>query len=186
MPKLIEPDQLSRGLGATEGTRDATRSVMALVTAVLALAVALVPSAMADRTFVRDPKGDSKCGPADDIRKAMAGHASRGRLKHVVWVQKAKPNFVPDIFIKVGKSKQPRYRVWGGFGVRAVMDNKTGEETGIVKVKRRRNRWTLLFHPSALGNPAAYSWAANTSAGSANHFTCDQAPRKRYKVHRLR
>jgi len=157
-------------------------------TIAVALVVALATTALANRVVVRDSAGDTRVckGPHLDIRSAIAGHASKGRLKHVVKVQRARSFAKPLIGIKVGKSKRIRYTVWGGFGAPQVVDNKKSEVTGGVKTKRRGNRWILLFHPRALGNPSEYRWQAFTYAGG-DCPNSDYAPnrKKGFRRHRL-
>ena len=153
-------------------------------TVAAAVVVALATTALADRTVVPDAKGDGKCsGPAWDIRKAIAGHAPGGRLKHVVRMRRAKSFPVPMILIKVKGSKGVRYEVDASARPPRVIDTRTREVTGKVKKKRGGNRWILLFHRSALGDPARYRWLATTGVGG--HAPCDRAPNKGFRPHRL-
>lgn len=170
------------------------RSALAGTAAAL-LAVALTSSALANRTVIRDSRGDTKvCGerahlPYVDIRKALAKHTKNGHLKHEIRVQNAnaQTRHYAYLLIKLGKAKNPRYAVWSDSipGEGSVVDLRREDIVGDARVVRRGNRIVYIFSAASLGDPRTYRWQATAFAGSGDCPNVDFAPNKHFRPHHL-
>ena len=143
------------------------------------LVLAGVPTGLASSGTFSDPRGDLDPPAASnsanyDIVRATEGHASKGRLVHTVSVAgsiadpaRAEP---PRLYIEDTASDAPngqaqcRYFVGRFEGRLGVFTCGYGDRVGSARITRTSSRTVrYVFSARAIGNPAAYRWAALTN-----------------------
>lgn len=151
------------------------RSTRAFLAGIAALVACVAGVALANTKTIQDPQ-DTK--GLIDIKSASAGHAKKGKLKHVIvfyadvppsgetgneylemW--KKKPHALPGV---PGAFRDAPYKVqMPQSGKRPVfMGGEEGTpitKTGTAKVTRKGNKLTIVFSRKAIGSPKhAYWW----------------------------
>ena len=175
----------------------------AALAALLVLAVAA--QSQANRQSVRDPVGDltspaAHCLADDDIRKASATHAKRGRiLKHTIklagpvtsGINSGQP---PVIFINTRGANRFDAVDWSLNGTRTYeyaigepgIFTARGRRVGqlaIYRVKEGKGKVVLGFKPTDIGSPKRYGWVAVIGCGTKADEV-DAAPNAGYREHR--
>lgn len=153
--------------------------------AIMGLVLVMAPGALGDRQVVHDSSGDmaEPFSPRADIRRAVAGHAAGGLLKHAI-VMKRRRAHVPEIQINTtgGRRSRPEFLVTG----RTVVELGTGDTVGSTTLRRPRpTTFVYVFHPDSIGNADSYGWRAAT-ASTLGGGGADLAPDSGYVAHRSR
>ena len=151
----------------------------------MGLVLVMAPGALADRQVVRDRSGDmaEPFSPRADIRRAVAGHAVGGLLKHAI-VMKRRRAHVPEIQINTtgGRRSRPEFLVTG----RTILELGTGDTVGSTTLRRPRpTTFVYVFDPDSIGNADSYGWRAAT-ASTLGGGGADLAPDSGYVAHRSR
>ena len=184
-----------------------SRSGWKLVALAALGALALGAQSQANRESVRDPVGDltspeAYCQGDDDIRKASAAHAKRGKvLKHTIKLAEPVTSGIdggipPVIFINtkgasrfdpvdwlINDTRTWEYQVQKN-GIFTKRNRRVGRPA-IYKVDERLGKVTLGFKPKNIGSPKRYGWVAVIGCGT-NADEVDSAPNSGYRKHRTR
>jgi hypothetical protein len=153
------------------------RSAAAGLAAGVALSLLVATVVLADTTKITDAKGDVQQGSVD-IKSALAGHTSTGKLRHVVVAYATfKTGQAPCIHIKTVHFKQDDFIICGD-GV--ILAAATGGTAGTATVTRPdQHTVQYVFTKKALDNPSKYRWRIVDA-----NFD-DAAPNQGYVVHDL-
>jgi hypothetical protein len=167
-------------MGGRGGRTDSPRVRIgtALAATFVALLV-LVASALADRTGVTDPRGDSP-DPFYDYAAASAGHAPKNRLDHrITTVRRATPVNAGVLEIDTGGRAGCEYAIAKFTYGRTVINCHSGQEAGNARIERIRPRtFSFSFRAAMIGNPASYRWRWQNGD--------DKLPNRGWKKHDLR
>jgi hypothetical protein len=164
------------------------RKILLVVAAALTLAAGAVP-ALADKTVVKDERGETAAlrdNGRVDIVRASAGHFG-GRLEHkVVMRERIKPKRKRErpllgLNLRGSNTSDPEYLVLG----KDIFKNRPEGKPvriGAATLRGKRKTWTYRFKPEAFpnGGLGRYGWVAFTTTAKA----FDVAPANAYAIHK--